>query len=294
MPCASQPLTPVPTAGNPSASLLPVNFPAAADPAAGAFSWEPTSRGAAPIELLRQWVAQGMTYHAIGKRIGRDASTVRKRLEREPNTTYAATREARREMVRNRVTALWATDMTQREIAAEVGVGIDTLSAIIKTLPPRGNVMAGKQLSRHPDTVEREQHFIRLVQAGMTRQAARALAGVGSRVVSRLSALHKWPARAPGPRSNGSALRRQDMPPMPRTGAQAPRHAPPNPYRTAAQQAQIASMKAATYGLTRGRDTRVVPPPTNADQLIREAIAAGRVTRCPPRFAAPVNNGRGL
>ncbi len=71
------------------------------------------------------------------------------------------------------------------------------------------------------------------------------------------------------------------------------RKAPPNPRLTPAQQANVVRGRLAMSAMM-ARATEYVPPPPNADELIREAIAAGKVTRCPPRFAAPVNNGRGL
>lgn len=40
--------------------------------------------------------------------------------------------------------------------------------------------------------------------------------------------------------------------------------------------------------------TRVVIDEVEARRLIDEAIAAGRVTRCPPAAAATVNNGAGF
>jgi hypothetical protein len=59
-------------------------------------------------------------------------------------------------------------------------------------------------------------------------------------------------------------------------------------YRSPAQREHIQSVKTVI---------RTLPPVTDkaeAARLIRDAIAAGRVTRCPPRCAAPVNNGAGL
>ncbi len=71
------------------------------------------------------------------------------------------------------------------------------------------------------------------------------------------------------------------------------RQAPPNPRLTPAQQANVVRGRLAMSAMM-ARASEHVPPPPNADELIREAIAAGKVTRCPPRFAAAVNNGRGL
>jgi hypothetical protein len=88
--------------------------------------------------------------------------------------------------------------------------------------------------------------------------------------------------------------------PMPQPKAQAPRATfPPdfipvrNPNLSPAQQALVDASKAAMW-----RSSAVarkhVPPPANADALIAEAIAAGRVTKCPPMCAAPINNNRGF
>jgi hypothetical protein len=59
-------------------------------------------------------------------------------------------------------------------------------------------------------------------------------------------------------------------------------------YRSPAQRDHIQSVKTVI---------KTLPPVTDkaeAARLIRDAIAAGRVTRCPPRCAAPIQNGTGL
>lgn len=72
------------------------------------------------------------------------------------------------------------------------------------------------------------------------------------------------------------------------------RIAPPNPRLTKAQQENVARMRRHGGWLMSGG--MMVQPPSReeADRLIAEAIAAGRVTKCPTMFAAPVNNGEGL
>ncbi len=68
--------------------------------------------------------------------------------------------------------------------------------------------------------------------------------------------------------------------------------APPNPYRTPAQQAHIASMRDGAWAPRKA--LKYAPQPANADQLVAEALAQGRVTKCPTVCVLPVNNGDGL
>lgn len=71
--------------------------------------------------------------------------------------------------------------------------------------------------------------------------------------------------------------------------------APPNPLLTKAQQENVERMKRHTRWLIANTALNLPPPSREeADRLVAEAIAAGKVTRCPTMFAATVNNGSGL
>ncbi len=270
-----------------AACLLPSETtPGAVSAASGGFFWEPTKRGAAPLELLRQWQAEGLTYYAIGKRIGRDASTVKKRLENYGRPPREVIVDARRAEFRANVERLWSEGCNRNEIAKRLRADERRVSAIVRELPPRPPTRAASA-----GYLKRCQMFLDLVAAGYSFRAAYKEAGIGKNQYRRLVVAHNLKSRPAG-RPASAKPRREKAPPVARM-AKAPEAAPPNPYRTAAQNEQIQRAKVSLYALTRGKGTHV-PPPPNAEQLIRDAIAAGRVTRCPPRCAAPIQNGTGL
>jgi DNA-binding CsgD family transcriptional regulator len=261
--------------------------PAAANAVAGAFSWEPTSRGAAPIDLLLQWQAEGLSYYAIARRIGRDPRTVQKRLER-----YAVQPEAcqvdRHAEFAERVAALWARGMTQRQISQHIHACERRVRAVTKTLPKPQRHRKQTPTQHFLDKCEA---FVALVKAGSTFYEARERVGIGKDVYRRLVLQHGLVStRKPRPAS--AKPRREKAPPVERIARA--KEAPPNPYRTEAQNAVIKLWKGEVGMVVRGRDTRSVPPPHNAEQLIADAIAAGRVTRCPPRAVLSVNQGLGF
>lgn len=276
----------IPSAGGDDTGTLPVNLtPAASSPAAGAFSWEPTSRGAAPIELLRQWQDEGLSYYAIARRIGRDPRTVQKRLERYGAAPQPCQVDRNAEFA-ERVAALWARGMTQRQISQQIHACERRVRAVTKTLP---KPQRHRKQTPSQHFLDKCEAFVALVKAGSTFSDARENVGIGKDVYRRLVVQHglvstRKPA-SPKPR-------REKAPPVHRIAHA--KEAPPNPYRTAAQNAVIKLWKAEVGMVVRGRDTRSVPPPQNAEQLIADAIAAGRVTRCPPRAVLAVNQGLGF
>ena len=72
------------------------------------------------------------------------------------------------------------------------------------------------------------------------------------------------------------------------------RIAPPNPKLTKAQQENVARMRRHGGWLMSGGMMVAPPSREEADRLVAEAIAAGKVTKCPPMCAAPIQNGTGF
>jgi hypothetical protein len=65
-------------------------------------------------------------------------------------------------------------------------------------------------------------------------------------------------------------------------------------YRSPLQQAFIDAEKANNWRIIGQFRRNPVPAPPNAEAMIAQAIAQGRVIKCPTGFAAPINNGSGL
>jgi hypothetical protein len=66
-----------------------------------------------------------------------------------------------------------------------------------------------------------------------------------------------------------------------------------NPKLSAVQQAALNKEKRRISGIFTGRAKMRVVPMNNADALIAEAVAAGKVTRCPPAAPMQIPNNAG-
>lgn len=206
----------------------------------------------------------------------------------------SAVREARDE----RVLALRDTT-TRADMATQLGCSLsqvnDSLARLNRIHGKRPSYVPGggaRQAAR-ADVAARLREFVARHDCTVA-EAARGI-GVG---VSRATDI----AKACGIKASAAALSRAYGATTPRRlkrQAKARRAeakgtpSAPNPKLSPAQQTVVAEQKAASWARYRPAHT-YVPPPANADELIRQAIAEGRVTKCPARCVAPVNNGMGL
>lgn len=153
------------------------------------------------------------------------------------------------------------------------GMGGDKIAVALMTTPgtihgfcARRNIAPASAAVPTQEQIKREEAMAatirRLFNEGHTRNAIARTMGIGERTVTRIVAKYG----------------------ISRTMA-----------HTTAQRAYINEAQSRFLGWHQG--SRPLPPVTDeaeAQRLIREAIAAGKVTRCQPGFAAPVNNGTGL
>jgi hypothetical protein len=202
-----------------------------------------------------------------------------------------------REAVLLRVEALYAEHMTMREVAEASGLTMLALEHISRRhglssteearMRTRGRYEGAKRMKTKADRealAHKLRGFIATEHCTIIEAARRLGLGVNqayglardfgiAAAPGAVIAAHKTGGKA------GAEKQRSTTAP-----------APPNPHRTPAQQAQIAQMSVRMWA---GRSAQFVPPPANADQLVAEALAQGRVTKCPPRYALPINNGDG-
>jgi hypothetical protein len=140
-------------------------------------------------------------------------------------------------------------------------------------------------------------NMLRSALEGRTLVEAAKLLGWSHDLAKRVSArfgIKAHPAVIHAARVRAAVLGNANRPPrQPYASHHHPNYAARNPRLTPAQQAQVDLMRKAWDGSN--YRPRLPPIPEHeAERLIAEAIAAGRVTKCPPAAAAPINNGEGF
>jgi hypothetical protein len=210
----------------------------------------------------------------------------------------AAERRERVERIRN-----MALTMTRADISAATGLSENAVKKLLKgvALPSRSGRHGSRMAARIAEAAEARMERAEALRAyvathAVTVSQAGLALGMSIRQAQRLAGRYQIKAtkQAVVARARAVAVKRVVRTVVRRLDDSIrAAEAKPNPRLSAAQQANVQRGKAAMRAILASK-TNCLPPPPNADELIREAIAAGKVTRCPPRCAAPVNNGTGL
>ena len=244
-----------------------------------------------PVSSLVAGTSPAVAQSAVGGFSGREPHLT----ARFPNVS------PERRLMLLRVEALYAMYMTMREVSEATGLNAKALD----------NIRQQWRLTSLPEARKRAQQMARARQGAMRFSAdAEALRDFVARnrcTVADAGRGLGWGrgkakdiARRYGIKAPASVvMAARDISNKARSAAAAEKQrttskrAPPNPRQSPAHQAQTARFRASTWMQGGGAKVRI-PPPANAEELIRQALAEGRVTKCPTMCAAPVNNGRGV
>lgn len=220
-----------------------------------------------------------------------------------------AQRRAERDVLDRRIHDMRLNGTTRAAICAALGItnarlkaACARMGAVADQTPKSGRVVPvsekAKALQARQERQARQAEELReLAQRMPVRFAARQM-GLTDREGDRLA--YKFGIRSPvvclPPRRATSQVIQHT--PQSRSVVAVEVSAKPmgrNPRMTPAQQANADRMRQHTGWLLSGPAVRYpAPSREEAERLIAEAIAAGKVTKCPPMCAAPINNGRGF